>query len=45
MSMDKDLKLAIQYMLLASFLFAGMDAFVKILSESMSSVEIVFLEM
>jgi drug/metabolite transporter (DMT)-like permease len=29
-------------MLLASFLFAGMGAFVKILSDSMSSVEIVF---
>jgi drug/metabolite transporter (DMT)-like permease len=41
-NMDKDLKLAIQYMLLASFLFAGMGAFVKILSDSMSSVEIVF---
>jgi drug/metabolite transporter (DMT)-like permease len=42
MKMDNDLKLAIQYMLLASFLFAGMGAFVKILSDSMSSVEIVF---
>jgi drug/metabolite transporter (DMT)-like permease len=42
MNMDKDLKLAIQYMLLASFLFAGMGAFVKILAQSMSSVEIVF---
>lgn len=40
--MEKDLKLAIQYMLLASFLFAGVGAFVKILSNSMSSVEIVF---
>lgn len=42
MNMDQDLRLAIKYMLLASFLFAGMGAFVKILSHSMSSVEIVF---
>ena len=39
---NEELKLAIKYMLLASLLFAFTGAFAKILSQSMSSVEVVF---
>ena len=39
---NNELKQAIKYMLLASFLFAITGAFAKILSQSMSSVEVVF---
>ncbi len=40
--MENNIKLGIQYMLLASFLFALMGASAKALSSSMSSLEIVF---
>ncbi|QOG11191.1 DMT family transporter [Arcobacter sp. FWKO B] len=40
--MDADVKKGIYYMLFASFLFAFMGAFAKELSNSMSSVEVVF---
>ncbi len=40
--MDDDIKLAIKYMIFASFLFAFTGAFAKLLSEHMSSLEVVF---
>ena len=40
--MDNQVKLGIQYMLFASFMFALMGAAAKELSDSMSSVEVVF---
>jgi len=40
--MDKDLKEAIKYMLIASLLFAITGAFAKLLSNNMPSVEVVF---
>lgn len=39
---NDELKLAIKYMLIASFLFAITGSFAKILSQGMSSVEVVF---
>jgi len=39
---NEELKLAIKYMLLASLLFAFTGSFAKILSQNMSSVEVVF---
>jgi len=40
--MTNDVSLGIKYMLFASFLFACMGAFAKELSDSMSSIEVVF---
>ncbi len=40
--MNNDISLGIKYMLFASFLFACMGAFAKELSDSMSSIEVVF---
>ncbi len=40
--MTKDTKIAIQYMLLASFFFAITGAFAKLLSQNLPSIEIVF---
>lgn len=40
--MNTDTNIAVKYMLFAAFLFAFMGAFAKSLSDSMSSVEIVF---
>ncbi len=40
--MNDDIKLAIRYMLFASFLFAFTGAFAKLLSSYMSSLEVVF---
>ncbi len=42
MNLDSNTKLAVQYMLLSSFLFAFTGAFAKLLSGYMSSVEVVF---
>ncbi len=42
MTEQNDIKLAIKYMLLSSFLFAFTGAFAKVLSAHMSSVEVVF---
>jgi drug/metabolite transporter (DMT)-like permease len=41
-SEDDNLKLAIKYMLISSFLFSFTGGFAKLLSESMSSIEVVF---
>ena len=41
-TINDDLKSAIKYMVIASFLFATTGAFAKLLSQSMSSVEVVF---
>ena len=43
--MENQVSKGIKYMLLASLLFAFMGAMAKELSDSMSSVEVVFLEM
>lgn len=43
--MTNNVSLGIKYMLFASFMFACMGAFAKELSDSMTSIEVVFLEM